>query len=69
MIHKFISFESCTNQKLCINVQHKYRKDVILAAIFCFAKGEGRQIWNVIRQFQLVLTHVLNKVYIYSVQY
>ena len=27
----------CRNQKLCINVHQKYRKDVFFAAIFCFA--------------------------------
>ena len=29
--------KSCRNLKLCVNVHHKYRKDVVWAAILCFA--------------------------------
>ena len=36
MTHKFINSKSCRNQKLYKNEKHKYRKDVILAAIFGF---------------------------------
>ena len=31
------SYKSCRNRNLRVNVQQKYRKDVVLAAIFCFA--------------------------------
>ena len=34
---KFINSKSCRNRKLSVNVQQKYRKDVVLAVIFCFA--------------------------------
>ena len=37
MRHKFINSKSRRNQKSCNNLQQKYRKDVVLAAIFCFA--------------------------------
>ena len=37
MRHKFINSKSCKDQKSCNNLQQKYRKDVVLAAIFCFA--------------------------------
>ena len=31
------SCNSCRNQQMCVKVQQKYRKDVVLVAIFCFA--------------------------------
>ena len=37
MTDKFINSKSCRNRKLCINVQHKYRENVVLEAIFCFS--------------------------------
>ena len=37
MTNNFINYKSCRNRKFCVNVQQKYRKKVILAAIFCFA--------------------------------
>ena len=33
--HKFIKSKSCRSQKSCNNLQQKYRKDVVLVAIFC----------------------------------
>ena len=37
MTNKLINSKSCRNRKLSVNVQQKYRKVVVLAAIFCFA--------------------------------
>ena len=37
MTDKLINSKSYRNRKLCVNVQQKYRKYVVLAAIFCFA--------------------------------
>ena len=37
MTDKFINTKSSRNRKLCCNVPQKYRKDVVLAAIFDFA--------------------------------
>ena len=37
MRHKIINSKSCRNQKSCNNLQHKCRKDVVLAAIFRIA--------------------------------
>ena len=37
MRHKLIKLKSCRKQKSCNNLKQKFRKDVVLVAIFCFA--------------------------------
>ena len=37
MTNTFSNSKSCRKQKLCVNVQQKYRKYVVLAVIVCFA--------------------------------
>ena len=44
MTNNFINYKSCRNRKFCVNVQQKYRKKVILAAIFCFAYLKTKDI-------------------------
>ena len=37
MRHKFLKSKSCRNEKLCIYLSEKGRRDVVLAAICCFS--------------------------------
>ena len=51
MTDKSINSKSCRNRKLCVNVQQKYRKYVVLAAIFCSAylkvtDTKDRMLWT-----------------------
>ena len=37
LIEKQLNSKSCRNQNSCNNMEQKYKTDVVLAAIFCFA--------------------------------